>query len=458
VLKRKEIFMKRRELLKSAMLGAPIAMGFPMIVPSSALGRGATPPSDRILLGSIGLGRMGGGNTRGFLRYDDVRVAAVCDVQEARREQMKKVVDERYGDQACSTYNDFRELLARKDLDAVMIATGERWHPLIAIEAARLGKHMYCEKPMARTVEEAKAVRDAIRRSGVVFQLGTMQRSSFYFRHACELVRNGKIGQLQTIAIASAGGNGSVLPPEVPSAPPEGVDWDMWLGPAPWAPYSELRISLNWLDIYDYGLGLMGGSWGIHELDIAQWVNNSDRSGPVSVEGTAEFYHDIRDTASSYDIEYKYANGVRVNFMDLPTARKRFWQFQYGSSEQRGYGDVIIGSEGWIFVSRESVRTHPEALVRTVIGPNEIRVRSNDHKRNFLDAIKNGREPISHIEAAVRGESMCQIGDIAIRLRRKLRWDPEGEQFPDDAQANRRLSRPMRSPWRLETPGAPRSA
>ena len=442
--------MKRREFLKTAVVSTPAALGFPTIIPSSALGAdGTTAPSDRITLGSIGLGRMGGGNTRGFLRYDDLRVLAVCDVQESRRQQAKAWVDERYSDQGCATYNDYRGLMARKDIDAVMIATGERWHPLIAIEAARQGKHIFCEKPMARTLEEAQAVREAVRRSGVIFQLGTLQRSSFYFRHACELVRNGKIGQLQRVAIASAGGNGSVLPPEEVTEVPKGIDWDMWLGPSPWAPYSDLRISLNWLDIYDYGLGLMGGSWGIHELDIAQWVNNSDHTGPLSVEGTAEFYHDIRDTASMYDIEYKYGNGVIVNFMDLPTARKRFPQFLYGSGEQRGYGDLIIGSEGWILVSRESVRTHPEKLVRTVIGPNEVRVRSDDHKRNFLDAIRSGRQPISPIEAAVRGESMCQIGDIAIRLKRKLRWDPEKEMFPDDPQANRRLSRPMRSPWRL---------
>jgi hypothetical protein len=159
-----------------------------------------------------------------------------------------------------------------------------------------------------------------------------------------------------------------------------------------------------------------------------------------------------------YDIEFEYANGVRAHMMDLPTARRRFWQFQHGRNEQRGYGDVLIGTEGWIFVSRESVWTHPESLMRTVIGPNEIRLRSNDHKRNFLDAIRTGRRPISHIEAAVRGETMCQMGDIATRLKRRLRWDPEKEIFSGDPQANARLSRPMRAPWRLETPAPSRPA
>jgi predicted dehydrogenase len=442
--------VKRRELLRTAVAAAPAALGFPTIIPSSALGAdGVIAPSERITIGSIGLGRMGGGNTRSFLRHEDARVIAVCDVQESRRKELKAIVDQRYGDTGCATYSDYRELLARPEIDAVMIATGERWHPLISIEAARRNKHMYCEKPMARTVEEAKAVREAVRRAGVVFQLGTQQRSTYYFRHACELVRNGKIGELKTIAIASAGGTGNVLPPEVPAPVPTGIDWDMWLGPAPWAPYSDLRISLRWLEISDYGLGFMGGSWGIHEYDIAQWVNNTDHTGPLSVEGTAEFFHDIRDTASRYDIEFKYANGVVAHMMDLPTARKRFWHFQHGTSEQRGYGDVLIGTEGWIFVSRENVRTYPESLVRTVIGPNEIRLRSSDHKRNFLDAIKTARQPISHIEAAVRAETMCQMGDIATRLKRKLQWDPEKEMFPEDERANLRLSRPMRAPWRL---------
>lgn len=451
--------MKRRDLLKTAAAAVPAALGFPMIVPSSVLGAdGATAPSERITMGSIGLGRMGSGNTKSFLRFEDARVVAVCDVQESRRQQLKSAIDQGYGDKGCATYGDFREILARPDIDAVMIATGERWHPLISIEAARRGKSMYCEKPMARTVEQAMAVRAAVKRAGVVFQLGTQQRSTYYFRHACELVRNGKIGQLQTIAMASAGGSLNTLPPEVPTEVPAGVDWDMWLGPAPWAPYSELRIGLHWLEIDDYGLGLMGGSWGIHEYDIAQWVNNTDHTGPISVEGTAEYFHDIRDTAYKYDIEFAYANGVKAHMMDLSTARRRFAQFNRGLDQPRGFGDVLIGSEGWIFVGRDTIQTYPDSLVRTVIGPNEIRVRSSDHKRNFLDAVRTGRQPISHIEAAVRGETMCQMGDIATRLKRKLRWNPEKEIFPDDGQANARLSRPMRAPWRLETPGPSRSS
>lgn len=438
--------MKRRDFVKSlAAAGA-----FPAIVPASALGAGA--PGNRLHMACIGVGRMGTGNMRGFLQYEDLRVVAVCDVQESARKRAKGIVDAKYGDTACAAYHDYREVLARPDIDCVMIATPEFWHPLIGIEAARRGKHMYYEKPMSRTVEEAKAVREAVRRYGVVFQFGTQQRSSLYFRTAVELARSGRIGQVQRIAIGSAGGylHREVQQPKPQPVPP-GFDWDFWLGPAPWAPYSDLRTSFSWMDIYDYGLGGMGGEYGIHDLDIAQWVNDADHTTPISVEGTGECYRDMRDTVSDYEVQYTYANGVRVDFMDLATARKRVWQFQYGKS----VGVVIFGSEGWIWVSREGMRTHPESLMRAVIRPDEVQVyRSNDHKRNFLDAIRLGGETVSPVEVAAHDEMTCQMADIAVRLKRKLRWDPVKEEFLDDQQANRKLGRPMRSPWRLEIPGA----
>lgn len=431
------------------------------LLSSFVLGSAATAPSDRITMGAIGVGSQGTGDMRGFLQNEDVRMVAVCDVRESARQRAKKLIDARYGDTACAVYGDFRELLARRDIDAVLIAPGERWHSLVGIEAARQGKHMYCEKPLGCTVQEAKAVRAAVRRHGVVFQFGSQQRSSFYFRHACELARNGRIGQIQSIAIGSAGGGRDALPlglgftempAERPAPVPPGVDWDTWLGPSPWAPYSDLRITRTWMSIHDYGLGGIGGEYGVHDIDFAQWVNDSDHTTPVSVEGNGEFYQDIRDTATIYDIEYKYANGVRVNLMDLVTARKRVPQFHFGESVPGvSVGAVIFGTEGWIWVSRAGMRTHPESVLSTVVGPNQVRViRSRDHRRNFLEAIRTGGQTISPIEAAAHDEMICQMGDIAVRLpNRKLRWDPVKEVFLDDEQANRKLSRPMRSPWRL---------
>jgi ketosteroid isomerase-like protein len=422
-------------------------MGLPVLVPSRVLGgKGQLPPSDRIVLGCIGVGGMGTGHVRGFLRHKDVRIAAVCDVRETYRDRAKKTVDEYYGDQACGTYNDFRELLARDDIDAVMIATPEHWHALIGIEAARQGKHMYYEKPMSLTVAEAKAVREAVNRYAVVFQFGTQQRSSHDYRFTCELVRNGRIGKLQTIMIGSAGGEYSHIPEQPPQPVPPGFDYDTWLGPAPLAPYCDIRVSNTWMFISDYGLGCLDGAWGIHDVDFAQWVNNSDASGPIEVEGAGKFYDDIRDTAYSWEVEHKYANGVRLIHMDMVTARKRAKQFHI-----RNYmASVIFGSEGWIYVSRQGMQTNPESLMQTVIGPNEVKViKSDDHRRNFLDAIKTRQPTISPVEAAVRAETVCQQAHIAMKLARKLRWDPIKEAFVDDEQANRMLSRAMRSPWHL---------
>jgi len=439
--------LPRREFLRDMLGGLASLVGFPVLVPSRVLGGvGQVSPGDRIVLGCIGVGGMGTGHLRRFLEQRDVRVAAVCDVRQTYLDRAKKKIDEYYGDQACETYNDFRELLARDDVDAVVIATPEHWHALVGIEAARQGKHMYYEKPMSITVAEAKAVRDAVIRYGVVFQFGTQQRSSHYYRHTCELVRNGRIGQLQTIMIGSAGGQYNHIPEEPPQPVPPGFDYDMWLGPAPCAPYCDTRVSRTWMFISDYGLGCLDGAWGIHDVDIAQWVNDSDASGPIEVEGAGRFYDDIRDTAYSWEVEHKYANGVRLIHMDMVTATKRAKQFGI-----RNYmASVIFGTEGWIYVSREGMQTNPESLMGAVIGPNEVKViKSDDHHRNFLDAIKTGQQTISPVEAAVRAETICQQAHIAMKLNRKLRWDPVREVFIDDEEANRMLSRAMRSPWHL---------
>jgi predicted dehydrogenase len=341
-------------------------------------------------------------------------------------------------------------LLERKYIDALMMATGERWTPFIGAEAARRGIHMYYEKPLALTVEQAKKIREAVQRYGVTFQFGTQQRSSLYFRTACELVRNGRIGQLQKVVIGCSGPQ-PPSGPEKPTDPPADFDWDMWLGPAPWVPYSDLRTSVDWLAIYDYGLGCIGGVWGVHDIDIAQWVNNSDHTTPVSVEGSGTLYQDdIRDTICTWDIEYTYANGVKIHLMNRAAAINRYGQYCAGTGEGSGNGVILLGSEGWIWVSREGIKTQPDSLVRSVIGPNEHRViRSNDHEQNFLDAIRSGRPTISPIEAAAHDEMICQMGDIAVRLKRKLRWDPVKEEFAGDEQANRKLSRPWRGPWYL---------
>jgi hypothetical protein len=260
------------------------------------------------------------------------------------------------------------------------------------------------------------------------------------------LARNGHIGEVHTIMIASAGS-----PPPTPievvhEDPPVGFDYDMWLGPAPWKPYSKERVSRTWKFMHDYCLGCLGGAWGIHDIDFSQWANGTDDTGPIEVESEgAVFFSDIRDVAYSWTVEHKYRNGVRLIHMDRPTAQKRAEQFRLGNM-----ATLILGTEGWIWVSRQGMRTEPASLASAVIGANEKRViHSDDHRRNFLDAIRTGNPTISSIESSVRAEAVCQQGDIAVRLKRKLRWDPENERFLDDDAANRMLSRPMRSAWKV---------
>lgn len=369
---------------------------------------------------------------------------AICDVRQEHLERSKAAVDQHYGDSSCGAHADYRELLARPDIDAVIIAPGERWHPLIGIEAARRGKHMYCEKPLSVTLAEGLALRQAVEKYGVVFQFGTQQRSSHDYQFTANLVRNGYIGDVKTIMIGSAGG-GRPKPtdPVVLKEPPSGLDYDMWLGPAPYIPYSDVRVSRTWMFIRDYGLGCLGGAWGIHDVDAAQFFLDADDTAPVEIEGRARFYEDIRDVPYSWTVEQKYANGATVIHMDLVTAKARAPQFAFGKM-----ASLVTGSKGWIWISRQGMRTKPESLMQTAFRPDDARVmRSEDHKRNFLDAIRTGQQPISSITAAVNAETGCQQADIAMRLQRKLRWDPKAERFTDDEQANRMLSRAIRAPW-----------
>jgi predicted dehydrogenase len=405
-------------------------------------------------MGFIGVGSMGGGHLRTFLGYDDVQVVAVCDLRELFRQKALERVRQRYGGRGCDAHHDFRDLLARDDIDAVTVVTPEHWHGLIAIEAARCGKDMYCEKPLTMCVTDSKAVRSAVKRYGVVFQFGTQQRSDEKFRFACELARNEKIGKLRTIIVGS---HPSITCPNQPSEPTPDkreFDYDTWLGPAPWAPYSYERCASRamgtaglWTHIYDYSLGGLGGAWGIHHVDIAQWANGSDDTGPVEIQGTGVIPADgLADTPIEWDVEHTYANGVKMIHANTKTALKHARQF----SLHHGLGILFLGAEGWVLVGRGFLDAEPKSLLSATIGPDEIRLPvSDNHRRNFLEAVKTRQRTICPVETAVRSDTVCHLDDIAIRLGRKLRWNPEREEFINDDQANRMLTRPMRSPWRL---------
>ncbi len=436
--------LSRRAFLKtSATLGAGLAL--PAIVPASVFGAAA--PSERIAVGCIGVGRMGTGDLREALGSAQVQVVAVCDVDANRVRAAQRLVDSYYRDrgagdsyQGCAGHGDFRELLARSDIDAVQIATPDHWHAIPAIEAAKAGKDIFLQKPLTLTIQEGRVLSDTVRRYGRVFQTGSQQRSDARFRQACELVRNGRIGKLQTIKVGFDIDPGTT--PQAPMPVPENLDYDMWVGPAPWAPYTEQRVHPQrgygrpgWLRIADYGAGMITG-WGSHHNDIAQWGMGTEHTGPVEIEARAEFPKDgLWDVHGLFHIEYTYANGVKVICTD---------------NRENQQGVRFEGTDGWVYVRRGAIQAEPASLLEETIGADGIKLPvSNNHKANFYECIKSRAATVAPVEPAHRSCTVCLLGDIAMRLGRKLRWDPDAEQIMGDEQANRMVSKPMRSPWYL---------
>jgi predicted dehydrogenase len=416
--------------------GAAGIFAFPSIVSASALGQGGTvAPSDRITMACIGVGGRGKQNLRSFMGHAHCRIVAVCDVNANRAEEAKKIVDDHYGNADCATYRDYRDVLARGDIDAVSIATPDAWHVLQAVEAARAGKDIFLEKPLGLSVKDDIALREAVRGYDRVFQFGTQQRSDRNFGFACELVQNGRIGKLQRIIVSTPASRavGLIRPAPVPAW----LHWDMWVGPAAWRPYSVGIVGNcgEWGHISNFSLGWIT-TWGIHHIDIAQWGNDADHTGPVEVEGTGEFPPEgLYDCATAWDMTLKYANGVEVRFIDKGKRRQ---------------GVLFEGTDGWVFVERGVIETEPASLLQERIGPTERHFTiSTDHWGGFLDCIKSRKTPVSSIESAVRTDTVCHICDIAMRLGRKLCWDPAAEQFVNDTEANRMLTRAWRSPWHL---------
>jgi len=424
----------RRTLLKRT-AGLAGAATFPYIVPSSAIGNaGTVAASERITIGFIGVGGHGQGvNLKNFLGFADAQAIAVCDVDPVNRNAGRDMVNKKYGNNDCAAYNDFRDVLARADIDAVMISTPDHWHAPIAIAAAKAGKDIECEKPTL-TVAEGRVLCETMKRYGRVFQWSTEDRSVDVYHRMCELVRNGRIGKVHTIRVELPSGPNTPGDPK-PMPVPEGFDYNMWLGPAPWAPYTKDRCHWNFRWIQDYSGGQLT-DWGAHLLDGAQWGNNTEHTGPVEVEGKGEFWPDgLYDTAKEYQIEYKYADGVRL-IVTSGTPSLRF-------EGTEGW----IGNRGW----RAPLLAEPKSILDSVIGPNEIHLYTcpAGEQRNFLDCVKSRKECYFPPEIGQRCFTIAHIGNISMLLGRKLRWDPDNERFIDDEQANRMLSRSMRSPWRL---------
>lgn len=425
----------RRAFLKQTATLAVGGITLPYIVRSSALGKaGGVPASERITLGMIGTGGHGREmNLKTFLGQPDAHVVAVCDVDREQREIARGMVNDAYGNKDCAVYSDFREVLARADVDAVMISTPDHWHVPIAIAAAKAGKDIECEKPTL-TIEEGRRLVETMTRYNRVFQWSTEDRAVDVYHRMCELVRNGRIGKVHTIKVGLPSGPDQPGDP-TPMPAPDGFDYDMWLGPAPWAPYTKGRCHWNFRWIFDYSGGQLT-DWGAHLLDGAQWGNNTERTGPVEVEGQGTFWRDgLYNTAREYHIEYTYADGVKL-LVDSGEPSLRF----EGS-------DGWIGNVGW----RAPLRAEPASILKSVIGPDEVHLFTcpQGEQRNFLDCVKSRQECYFPPEVGQRCFTIAHIGNIAMRTGKKLKWNPQTERFTNSDEANRMLGRAMRSPWNL---------
>jgi predicted dehydrogenase len=432
--------LTRRKFLKNISIVVAGAAGFPTIVRASALGRsGATAPSDRIVMAGIGFGMMGIPNMESFLAKDEVQWVAVCDLDKKHLMEAKAIVDKKYGNGDCATYTDFRELCLRRDIDAVSIAVPDHWHALLSISCLRAGYDIYGEKPLFHDLREGRAMSDAVKRYGRVWQTGSWQRSVENFHRACELVRNGRIGKVQRIEVGLPQGHhdfARTFGQETIAAPPPELDYDLWLGPALYTPYCKARVHMNWRWNMDFGGGQLM-DWIGHHGDIAHWGMGWDYTGPVEIEGRGEFpTKGIYNSALRYYLTAKYADGTPMVIAG-------------GHPEIRG-GTKWIGEQGWIWVDRGGFETYPSGLAREVIGPNEIHLtKSRDHYQNFLDCAKTRGLTITSCEVAHRSASVGYLGVIAIELSRKIRWDPATETVIDDPEAERLLSRAYRKPWVL---------
>ena len=428
--------MNRRQFIKrtaGAMIGGIV---FPYIIPSSVLGRSnGIAPSDKIIVGSVGMGGMGRENMMAFLNEPDSHVLAVCDVDVNHLQRAKRQVDDFYGNSDCAAYHDFRELIAKNDIDVISLATPDHWHAIVAISAAKAGKDIYGEKPISHSLLEGRAMCDAVKRYGRIWQTGSWQRSQANFRFACELVINGRIGKVHSIEVGLPGGHdySGGRREKTVTTPPKELDYDFWLGPAPYSPYVPARVHYNWRWNLEYGGGQLM-DWVGHHVDIAHWGVGLDYTGPVEIDGSGIYPKDgLWNAPTEYTIKCKYAGGVEMIISS---------KFERGT---RWYG-----SKGWVSVSRRKIDAQPRKLLKEVIGPNETKLYySDDHCRNFLDCVKTRRQTITPAEVAHRSASVGHLGSISMRLGRKIYFDPETEQITGDSTASGMLGKSMRSPWHL---------
>jgi len=403
---------------------AGAAIAAPYVITSNALGSADVPAaSERVTVGLIGCGGRGSGVFRNIIGSGGQPIAA-CDPWKDRRERWAQQING-------TPYADFREMLTRDDLDAVAVGTTDCWHVHHTVAAAKAGKDVYCEKPLGICIQEDLICRDVIRRYDRVFQYGTQQRSSAHCRYGCELVRSGYIGEVkELLVIAPDSGPGNSSKPQ---PIPDGLDYDMWLGPAPWQPYCGQATGGNaWWHDYDYAIGFIAG-WGAHPLDILQWGYDTHLTGPWEVEGTAWIPETGRNNVvMKWDVDLRFANGVNMKF------------------KPGGNYTQFTGTEGWIGISRGGIKADPPSLLDIKLKPDDVHLpESRNHGGNFIESVKNRQDAVSNIDDAVRSDIISHVSDIAIRMGRKITWDPAKNEIIGDEQASRMLTRAYREPWRL---------
>ena len=458
--KKTRIVTRRHFLSRSASGAAALAVGFPAIVPARVFGK--TAPSNRINIGAIGTGRISRGHDMpGVWKFDHAQIVAVSDLDTRRLEEARALVNGHYAEKlgrgwsGVRAYGDYRDLLKDGDVDAVLVSTPDHWHALIAIHAVEAGKDVYLQKPASLTIAEGRLLSNAVHKSGRVFQIGSQQRSSPQFRYAAELVRNGRIGRLETVKVGLPGDPGGDEEAEMPM--PRNLDYERWLGSTPYVYYTEKRVHPQagydrpgWLRCEQFGAGMITG-WGSHHVDCAHWAMDTEHTGPVEISGTAEFpTRGLWNVHGPFRTEALYASGVRMIISgDFPN------------------GIRFEGTEGWVFVSRGNERvtsSDPVAklkdsqalsasdprILSSVIGPDEVHLyESHDHHGNWLDCIRSRQPTIAPVEVAHRSCSACLLHHIAMKAKRTLRWEPVKERFANDDEANALLSRPQRWPYTI---------
>jgi predicted dehydrogenase len=428
----------RRHFLRCA-TAASAAISWPTIVPARALGRdGNVAPSERVTLGVIGIGPRCTYDLKAMLGLADVQCVAIADVQATRRDAGKTLVDTHYSNKDCALYRDMRELLDRKDIDSVIIATGDRWHASASIMAANAGKDVYSEKPCGITIAYCQELAETMKRTGRVFQAGTQRRSVPNFQQAIDLVHSGKLGKIHTLyaSVYVPAIETTWLPGE-PTPPKEVVDWNLWLGPAPWRPYNKLYVNGKWRGYYDFDSGAKLLDWGAHTVDLCQWANKADDTMPIEYE------------PSSKNITARYANGVKLvlDFLETPFAERPGWIQHLGTCPVR-----FVGDEGWVETGDSGeIEVHPASLKGELkqLGKKVVGLDVSAHARNFFDCIKSRGTTAANPQVMRNSHIACHAAALSWILNRKLQIDPATELFINDAEANGLRSRPARDPWKV---------